>query len=102
MFTDDNKGQTASTGWAVIFFLLILVPIAVIFIIFNQVMSEYLVPISGSMVMNTTSLNASARTAMITEMTRYDLIWYALPIVIIIALVLWLIINAMKRRNGEY
>ena len=33
MFINNKKGQ-ASTGWSVIFFLLILVPMAIIFIIF--------------------------------------------------------------------
>jgi uncharacterized integral membrane protein len=101
MFWNNNKGQ-ASTGWAVIFVMIILVPIAIIFIIFNHVMTEYLVPESNTLVLANSNLNSTQQAAMIVDMAKYDGMWYFLPIAVILFLFIWLIINATKHRPLEY
>jgi uncharacterized integral membrane protein len=98
---DTKRGQ-ATTGWLLIFVLIIIVPLGILFIVMNHVLNIYVTPIANTMVQASPYTNVSQQTIQIAQMTQYDQVWFSLPIVIIIILILWLIMNATKHRPMEY
>ena len=98
-----NK-RGASTGFAWIFALVTLFGLGVLYIVFNQVFSAYLVPVIKAQVNST---NAGIDNATITEIDanidKYMTFFNTMPYILFIVVIVFMIVVAVrKERESEY
>jgi len=96
----NNKGY--STGFAWIFGLVSLFGLGVLYIVFNQVFSVYLVPVIKDM-SNTTAIDNATTLAVHAGIDKYMTFFHILPFVIFFTVIIYMVIVAIrKERDSEF
>lgn len=94
----DKKGEGTAFGWLLA--LVTLVGVGVIFIILNQVMSNNIIPAFDG-IKNSQGLNETQIAEINNELDWYNALWGYLPLVIFVIVIIWLVINAVRRNKEE-
>ncbi len=96
----NNKGY--STGFAWIFGLVSLFGLGILYIVFNQVFSVYLVPTIKSMT-NVTGVDNATIIAVNTGIDKYMTFFHILPFVIFFTVIIYMVVVAIrKERESDY
>ena len=98
----NNKAQ--STGFAWIYGLVILFGLGLLYIIFNQVFMIHIVPTIKDQIENPIyNVNESLREEAIAGIDKYMTFFHAMPFILFIIVVIYLIVVAIRReRESQY
>lgn len=89
-----------STGFTWVYALVSLFGIGVLYVVFNQVFLQYLVPTIKNAV-NTTNVPSATVTTVYANIDKYMQFWNLVPFILFGAIVVYLIIAAIRREREE-
>jgi predicted cobalt transporter CbtA len=92
----DKKAYSTGFGWLVA--LILVFALGLFYIIFNQVILVHIIPVIDAQAPNT--MNSSQITEMDTQINKYLNLWQFVPIIIIIAIIVFVVANSMSKENG--
>lgn len=96
----NKKGY--STGFAWVFALVTLFGLGILYIVFNQVFTVYLVPTIKNQVNNTASIDAATQATVYAGIDKYMTFFNIMPFVLFFVVIIYMIVVAIRReREGE-
>jgi len=91
-----------SVGYSWIFGLVSIFAIGVIFIVFDQVFLAHIVPVIKNQVNNSAIVVEPATvTEIFANIDKYMVFWHALPFILFILIIVYMIIAAIRREGEE-
>lgn len=94
----NKKGY--STGFTWIFGLVTLFGLGILYIVFNQVFTAYLVPIIKTNVNSTATIDASTKAEIDTGIDKYMTYFNLMPFILFFVVIIYMIVAAI-RKEGE-
>ena len=97
-----NNKNAYSVGYSWIFGLVSIFAIGVIFIVFDQVFLAHIVPVIKNQVNNSAIVVEPATvTEIFANIDKYMTFWHALPFILFILIIVYMIIAAIRREGEE-
>jgi len=95
----NKKGQ--SSGFTYIVALLVLGVLAILFMVFNQAIGEYILPLSKTMVNASPYLNATENADTLSFIDKGSFFWDIIPIVFFLLIMVYVVVNTMIKNKDE-
>ncbi len=100
IFNKKNGNRKAqSTGFAWVLGLVLIFGLGVMYVIFNQTFTAYLVPTAKNLV-NVTTIPSATQALINADIDKYMAFWNALPYIMFFVIIIFMIIAGI-RREGE-
>jgi len=96
----DKKGQ--STGFAFIIAIIFLFALGLGYVVFNQVMTVHIEPVSDSLINSSPYLNASEISDLQGNNDKYMVFWNSMPFIIVFLIVIYLISTGFRKGDDNY
>jgi len=94
----DKKGYSTGLTW--VFGLVSLFGLGILFIVFDQVFRVHLNPIIITQI-NTSNADNATKEEAFSFITQWMSFWEALPVILFIVIIIYLIINAIRRNREQ-
>lgn len=94
------KAQSVGFGW--IYAIVTLFGLGVLYIVFSNVFSAYLVPTIFNMTNQSTTIDNATKAEVIGNINQYLMYWNALPYVIILCVVIFMIVLALRKEQQDF
>jgi len=91
----DKKAQT--TGFAFIIGIIFLFALGLGYVVFNQVMTVHIEPVSDGLINNSPYLNSTQVSELQGQNDKYMAFWNSMPFIILFLIVLYLIVNGFRK-----
>lgn len=97
----SKRGYSVGFGW--IFGLVSLFGLGVIYVVFNQVLTAYVVPTMINQINGTNSnIPLATQTTIITNIDRYMTYFNFLPFLLFVIIIIYMIVLAIRQERTEY
>jgi hypothetical protein len=98
-----NNKKGYSTGFAWVFALVTLFGLGVLYIVFNQVFTVYLVPTIKAQVNATPAIDVATQATVYAGIDKYMVFFNIMPFVLFFVVIIYMIVVAIRReREGEF
>jgi membrane protease YdiL (CAAX protease family) len=95
----DKKGESVGFSWIIgIIFLFIL---GISFVIFNQVLTVHVEPLSESLINNSPYLNSTEIDDVKVQNDKFMAFWNSLPFIIVFIIVIYIIVTGFRRGDVQ-
>ena len=94
-----KKGQSTAVAWLLGLFGLF--AIAIMFIVFNQVMVNYIEPTSQTIMDTSPYINETLRAELTASNDKYLAFWTSVPFIMVFLIVLFIIMSSVFNNGGN-
>lgn len=96
----DKRAQ--STGFSLILGIIFLFLIGLGYVVFNQVMTNEISPISNELINNSPYVNETQYEELTGKNDKYLAFWHTMPFIIVILIAIFLITTSFRKGDGRY
>ena len=96
----NRKGQ--STGFAFIIGIIFLFVLGLAYVIFNQVMTVHIQPISDNLINSSEHLNVTDANDLQANNDKYMSFWNSMPFIIVFLIVIYLLTSGFRKGDDRY
>lgn len=96
----NNKGQSAGIAW--IMGLVLLFAVGIIYVVTNQVLVNHVQPLSDTLIDNSPHINATQKTDIKDNNTKYVAFWGFVPIFFVLLIAISIIVSTITTSKREY
>jgi len=93
----DKHGQSVGFAWIIGLIFLLLLGIG--YVVYNQVLTVHIEPVSDSLIESSPYLNASQISDIQGENDKYMAFWYSMPFIMVFIIVIYVLVSGF--RKGE-
>ena len=95
----DKKGQSAGFAW--IIGLIFLFALGLGFVVFNQVMTTHIEPMSNDLIAASPYLNSTEVAELEANNTKYMAFWHSIPFIVVFLIAIYFIVTSFRKGDQE-
>lgn len=95
----DKKGQGVGFTWILTILFLFLLGVA--YVLFNQVLTVEVLPLSNDLIASSPYLNTTEVEDIQNENNKYMAFWHSMPFIIVFLLVIYAIVTGFRKGNDN-
>lgn len=96
----DKKGQ--STGFSLILGIIFLFLIGLGYVVFNQVMTNEISPVSNNLINNSPYVNDTMYDELTDKNDKYLAFWHTMPFIVVVLIAIFLITTSFRKGDDRY